>query len=66
MALLRARADRSRARNWTQIGSMAGPTIELPSVALRSANLWLQGNGQNAVSTTAYLAEQPAGPGIRA
>jgi NADPH:quinone reductase-like Zn-dependent oxidoreductase len=46
MALLRARTDRSRALNWIQIGSMAGPTIELPSVALRSANFRLQGNGQ--------------------
>ena len=49
MALLQARADRSRALNWIQIGSMAGPTIELPSVALRSANFRLQGNGQGAV-----------------
>jgi NADPH:quinone reductase-like Zn-dependent oxidoreductase len=60
MALLRARADRSRALNWIQIGSMAGPTIELPSVALRSANFRLQGNGQGAVSTGAYLAELPS------
>jgi NADPH:quinone reductase-like Zn-dependent oxidoreductase len=60
MALLRARSDRSRALNWIQIGSMAGPTIELPSVALRSANLRIQGNGQGAVSTRAYLAELPS------
>jgi NADPH:quinone reductase-like Zn-dependent oxidoreductase len=60
MALLRARADRSRALNWIQIGPMAGPTIELPSVALRSANFRLQGNGQGAVSTRAYLAELPS------
>ncbi|WP_405867938.1 hypothetical protein OG407_49150 [Streptomyces sp. NBC_01515] len=60
MALLRARADRSRALNWIQIGSMAGPTIELPFVALRSANFRLQGNGQGAVSTRAYLAELPS------
>jgi NADPH:quinone reductase-like Zn-dependent oxidoreductase len=59
-ALLTARSDRSRAMNWIQIGAMAGPTIELPSVALRSANLRLQGNGQGAVSTAAYLAELPA------
>jgi hypothetical protein len=39
---------------------MAGPTIELPSVALRSANLRLQGNGQGAVSPAAYLAELPS------
>jgi NADPH:quinone reductase-like Zn-dependent oxidoreductase len=60
MALLTARSDRSRAMNWIQIGAMAGPTIELPSVALRSANLRLQGNGQGAVSAAAYLAELPS------
>ena len=60
MALLSERADRSRAMNWIQIGAMAGPTIELPSVALRSANFRLQGNGQGAVSTKVYLAELPA------
>ncbi len=60
MALLKARADRSRAMNWIQIGAMAGPTIELSSVALRSANLRLQGNGQGAVSPQAYLAELPS------
>ena len=60
MALLKARTDRSRAMDWIQIGAMAGPTIELPSVALRSANLRLQGNGQGAVSPQAYLAELPS------
>jgi NADPH:quinone reductase-like Zn-dependent oxidoreductase len=59
-SLLMARADRSRALNWIQIGAMAGPTIELPSVALRSANLRIQGNGQGAVSAQAYLAELPS------
>jgi NADPH:quinone reductase-like Zn-dependent oxidoreductase len=59
-ALLGARADRSRAINWIQIGAMAGPTIELPSVALRSANLRIQGNGQGAVSIQVYLAELPS------
>jgi NADPH:quinone reductase-like Zn-dependent oxidoreductase len=60
MALLMARSDRSRALEWIQIGAIAGPTIELPSVALRSANLRLQGNGQGAVSTETYLAELPS------
>ena len=60
MALLTARSDRSRALDWIQIGATAGPTIELPSVALRSANFRLQGNGQGAVSTAGYLAELPA------
>ncbi len=60
MALLSGRSDRSRQLDWIQIGAVAGATIELPSVALRSANLRLQGNGQGAVSTAAYLAELPA------
>ena len=59
-ALLTGRSDRSRALDWIQIGAMAGPTIELASVALRSANLRLQGNGQGAVSETVYLAELPS------
>ncbi|GAA0565406.1 zinc-binding alcohol dehydrogenase family protein [Paractinoplanes ferrugineus] len=60
MALLTARSDRSRQLDWIQLGSIAGPTIELPSVALRSANFRIQGNGQGAVSPRAYLAELPA------
>ena len=59
-ALLTARSDRSREMNWIQIGSVAGPTIELPSVALRSANFRLQGSGQGSVSGQAYLAELPS------
>jgi NADPH:quinone reductase-like Zn-dependent oxidoreductase len=60
MALLTERADRGRALDWIQIGAVAGPTIELASVALRSANLRLQGNGQGAVSPEVYLSELPA------
>jgi len=60
VALLTARADRSRALDWIQIGAVAGPTLELPSVALRSANLRIQGNGQGAVSGQVYLAELPS------
>ncbi len=59
-ALLSARSDRSRAMNWIQIGAIAGPTIELPSVVLRSANLRLQGSGQGAVSPEVYRAELPS------
>jgi NADPH:quinone reductase-like Zn-dependent oxidoreductase len=60
MALLTARADRGRALDWIQIGAIAGPAIELPSVALRSANLRIQGCGQGSVSPRAYLAELPS------
>jgi NADPH:quinone reductase-like Zn-dependent oxidoreductase len=59
-ALVKDRADRSRALDWIQIGAMAGPTIELPSVILRGANLRIQGVGQGAVSPEGYLAELPA------
>ncbi|HYB29638.1 MAG TPA: zinc-binding alcohol dehydrogenase family protein [Solirubrobacteraceae bacterium] len=59
-ALLTARADHSRPLDWIQIGAIAGPTIELPSVALRSANLRIQGSGQGSVSPAAYLAELPS------
>jgi NADPH:quinone reductase-like Zn-dependent oxidoreductase len=59
-ALLTARSDRSRALDWIQVGAVAGPTIELPSAALRSANFRLQGSGQGSVSTRGYLAELPS------
>jgi NADPH:quinone reductase-like Zn-dependent oxidoreductase len=59
-ALLTARSDRSRALDWIAIGAVAGPTIELPSVALRSANFRLQGSGQGSVSPRGYLAELPS------
>ena len=60
MAVLRARTDRSQALDWIQIGAVAGPTIQLPSVALRSANLRIQGTGQGAVSREGYMAELPS------
>jgi NADPH:quinone reductase-like Zn-dependent oxidoreductase len=59
-AVLTRRADRSRRLDWIQIGAVAGPTIALPSVALRSADLRLLGNGQGAVSARSYLAELPS------
>ncbi|AZG47883.1 quinone oxidoreductase family protein [Gordonia insulae] len=58
--MLTARSDRSRGLDWVQVGSMAGPTIELPSAALRSANLRLLGSGQGSVAGRDYLAELPA------
>ncbi|HXW35546.1 MAG TPA: zinc-binding alcohol dehydrogenase family protein [Acidimicrobiales bacterium] len=60
MALLTTRSDRGRELNWIQIGAVAGPTLELPSVVLRSANFRLQGVGQGAVSGGGYLAELPS------
>jgi NADPH:quinone reductase-like Zn-dependent oxidoreductase len=59
-AILTARSDRARALDWIQIGAIAGPTIELPSAALRAANVRLQGSGQGSVSPARYLAELPS------
>jgi len=59
MALLTARKDRSRAIDWVQIGSVAGPTLALPSVALRSTNLRVIGSGQGSVAVQAIVAELP-------
>jgi NADPH:quinone reductase-like Zn-dependent oxidoreductase len=59
-ALLLARLDRSLAMDWIQIGSIAGASLDLPSVLLRAANLRVQGVGQGSVSGPAYLAELPS------
>jgi NADPH:quinone reductase-like Zn-dependent oxidoreductase len=58
--LLTKRSDRSRAMTWIQIGSIAGPTAAVPSVALRSANFHLLGSGQGSVTAAGYVAEFPA------
>lgn len=58
-AIVRRRRDRSRALRWVQIGSVAGPEIALPSVALRAANLKVMGSGQGSVSTAGIVAELP-------
>jgi len=60
VAMLKARADRSRPLDWIQIGAIAGATMELPSVALRSANLRILGSGQGSVSPEGYVAELPS------
>jgi NADPH:quinone reductase-like Zn-dependent oxidoreductase len=59
VALLTARSDRSRAIHWIQVGSVAGPTMALPSVALRSANLRVIGSGQGSVRVDDIVAELP-------
>jgi NADPH:quinone reductase-like Zn-dependent oxidoreductase len=60
MPILLGRAERSKALDWIQIGSVAGATIALPSAALRSANLRIMGSGQGSVSAAGILAELPA------
>jgi len=58
-ALVTDRADRGKALSWIQIGSVAGSTAEIPSAALRAANLQILGSGQGSVAAADILAELP-------
>jgi NADPH:quinone reductase-like Zn-dependent oxidoreductase len=58
-AIVTHRADRARPLTWIEIGSVAGPTAELPSAALRAARLQLVGSGQGSVPTRDIVAELP-------
>ncbi len=51
---------RSSPLTWIEIGSVAGPTAQIPSAALRAARLTIVGSGQGSVSAREYLAELPA------
>ena len=59
-AVVTDRADRSKPLTWIQIGSVAGPTAEIPSAALRAARLQMVGSGQGSVSARDIVAELPA------
>ncbi|WP_229398314.1 quinone oxidoreductase family protein [Micromonospora okii] len=58
--MLAARADRTAPLTWIQIGSMAGETAPVPSVALRSARLHIVGSGIGSVPARDFIAELPA------
>ena len=58
--VVRERADRGAPLTWVEIGSVAGPTAEIPSAALRAARLQIVGSGQGSVSTRDIVAELPA------
>lgn len=60
VSLLTARADRGAPIHWVQVGSVAGPTIALPSAVLRSANIRLLGSGQGSIPVAGIVAELPA------
>jgi NADPH:quinone reductase-like Zn-dependent oxidoreductase len=59
-AMVEGRSDRGKELQWVQIGSVAGPTAEVPSTALRAANLWILGSGQGSVPTGDILSELPS------
>lgn len=54
------RADRGKPLTWIEIGSVAGPTAQIPSAALRAARLTIVGSGQGSIGMHEYLAELPA------
>ncbi|MCV7429758.1 quinone oxidoreductase family protein [Mycobacterium montefiorense] len=54
------RADRGKPLTWLEIGSVAGPSAEIFSAALRAVRLQIVGSGQGSVPTRDILAELPA------
>jgi NADPH:quinone reductase-like Zn-dependent oxidoreductase len=60
MPLLKGRPDRSKLLAWIQIGAVAGPSISLPSAALRQANIQFLGSGQGSVSAAGMIATLPS------
>ena len=57
----RSRAARIRAMTRLQIGAIAGPTIALASVAVRSANLRVLGSGKGSVTTESIVMRASSG-----
>jgi NADPH:quinone reductase-like Zn-dependent oxidoreductase len=60
VAVVTDRADRGRPLTWIEVGSVAGPTAQIPSAALRAARLQIVGSGQGSVSSGEFLAELPS------
>ncbi|MYV99896.1 zinc-binding alcohol dehydrogenase family protein [Streptomyces sp. SID3343] len=59
LPMLTARADRSAPLTWVQIGSMAGASAPIPSVALRATRLKIVGSGIGSVPARDFIAELP-------
>ncbi len=59
VAVVTDRADRSTPLTWIEIGSVAGATAEIPSAALRAAQLQILGSGQGSVGARQILSELP-------
>jgi NADPH:quinone reductase-like Zn-dependent oxidoreductase len=51
------RADPAKPLTWIEIGSVGGPTADIPSAALRAARLQIVGSGQGSVSTRDIVSE---------
>jgi NADPH:quinone reductase-like Zn-dependent oxidoreductase len=59
VAIVTARADRSKPLTWIEIGSVAGPTAAIPSAALRSSRLQIVGSGIGSVPGHDFAKELP-------
>jgi NADPH:quinone reductase-like Zn-dependent oxidoreductase len=59
-AILSRRHDEAQSLTWLQIGSIAGPSIELHSAWLRGTRVQILGSGQGSVSTSAIVTELAA------
>jgi NADPH:quinone reductase-like Zn-dependent oxidoreductase len=59
-AILSHRQDDAQPLTWVQIGSVAGPTVELQSAWLRAVRVQIVGSGQGSVSAGAIVDELPA------
>jgi NADPH:quinone reductase-like Zn-dependent oxidoreductase len=53
------RSDQGKPLTWVEIGSVAGPSADIPSAALRAVRLQIVGSGQGSVPTRSFLSEMP-------
>ncbi|MGO9381828.1 MAG: zinc-binding alcohol dehydrogenase family protein [Mycobacterium sp.] len=54
-----SRSDPGKPLTWIEIGSVAGPSADIPSAALRAVRLQIVGSGQGSVPTSDIVAEVP-------
>jgi NADPH:quinone reductase-like Zn-dependent oxidoreductase len=59
IAIVMNRTDGTKPLTWVEIGSVGGPTAEIPSAALRAARLQIVGSGQGSVAARDFLSELP-------
>lgn len=54
------RTDPGKPLTWIEVGSVAGPSADIPSAALRAVRLQIVGSGQGSVPTRGFLSEMPS------
>ena len=58
-ALIAGRTESTQRLSWVQVGSMAGPTVNLDAALLRSSNLQLIGNGLGSLPMDRIATQMP-------